>query len=113
MPSTRTRYLHQPSVYIVSYRGTPLYAFNTSDDARDYMRQVDIKERHHLTLDKVDYLTPTDTKTLDVQYTTGWKAADEAIQYKLCGYQDYSQGLMDWDRGWNARQDQEREREPR
>jgi len=36
-------------------------------------------------------------------YTQGWHDADEAIQHKLPGYQDYSQGTSEWDLGWNAR----------
>ncbi len=41
-------------------------------------------------------------------YLYGWTCADEAIRYKLPGYQDYSQGLTEWDKGWNARLDTER-----
>jgi hypothetical protein len=36
-------------------------------------------------------------------YTAGWLAADEAIQFKLPGHKDFSQGDSEWDRGWNAR----------
>jgi hypothetical protein len=33
------------------------------------------------------------------EYTQGWIDADEAIQHKLSGYRDYSQGNTDWDKG--------------
>jgi len=43
-------------------------------------------------------------------YVRGWMEADEAIQHKLPGYRDFSQGDTDWDRGWNARIEQESKR---
>jgi hypothetical protein len=43
----------------------------------------------------------------DDRYTKGWQDADEAIRYKLPGYQSYSQGTTDWDKGWNARLDKD------
>lgn len=42
-------------------------------------------------------------------FTRGWEDADEAIKNRLPGYRDYSQGMSDWDRGWNARIDLERQ----
>ena len=42
------------------------------------------------------------------EYALGWLAADEAIRLNLLG-QDYSQGDTKWDRGWNARLDQQRQ----
>ena len=43
--------------------------------------------------------------TMSDDYTQGWMDADEAIRYNLPGCNDYSQGLTDWDKGWNARMD--------
>lgn len=36
-------------------------------------------------------------------FTRGYLEANEAIENKLPGYQDYSQGESEWDKGWNAR----------
>ena len=42
------------------------------------------------------------------RFTHGWIDADYAIKHKCLGHKDYSQGQGDWDKGWNARLDEER-----